>query len=463
MATFVSQWKARSKPLMKTCLLHLGLSSWQWADSDSSGAPVEFSPGTLADQAETIIDGQDHNGQPIVVGLDTSFCLSATVPIASPQMIRRPRAMRYHLEQWIPWSAEEYIVDWAGHRQEAFMVATRHAPLSGLLEKLEQADLPIAAIVPTTLLAYQAIQAAGQLPPEHRFLMQWDGRVELVAVRGGQPYRHSRTAANGLTLLRQLKTEQLAQPAELPLFTSRLDAPLLEALQRASLAPTVLDVAEPLAEAQRGAERILSGKEEPPINLRRDELAGTHQFQATAKEQNRLKWAAWLLVAAAAVALWVLGNRYQQESEQLEGQLATLHESLFPELEPPADVGRAIDQEYRLLVETRTPATELPQSEAVDEVLQHLLGNIPQGLRFRLLEIRLEQQTIFLAGEVRTGADADRIAESLRSAGFEVEPPRIQRLVEKGFSVKLTAKPVPSIMRSAPYTADRRLPGGDRP
>ena len=61
-------------------------------------------------------------------------------------------------------------------------------------------------------------------------------------------------------------------------------------------------------------------------------------------------------------------------------------------------------------------------------------------MRFRLPEIRIEQDRVTLGGEVRSNADADKIATALRTHGFTVNPPRTQRLADKGFGVRLQAR-----------------------
>jgi hypothetical protein len=54
-------------------------------------------------------------------------------------------------------------------------------------------------------------------------------------------------------------------------------------------------------------------------------------------------------------------------------------------------------------------------------------------------EIRIEGGGVYLSGEVRSNADADRIVGALRHLGFEVQPPRTQRLAEQGFTVRVAA------------------------
>jgi hypothetical protein len=58
-----------------------------------------------------------------------------------------------------------------------------------------------------------------------------------------------------------------------------------------------------------------------------------------------------------------------------------------------------------------------------------------------LPEIQIEAEHISLGGEVRSNTDADKIADGLRQGGFTVESPKTQRLADKGFSVRLSARP----------------------
>jgi hypothetical protein len=74
------------------------------------------------------------------------------------------------------------------------------------------------------------------------------------------------------------------------------------------------------------------------------------------------------------------------------------------------------------------------------------LAALPTDVRFRLLEIRFDEEQAYLAGEVRRHGDVDRLASALRAHGFEVASPRTEQLAEEGvgFALSLVATPIPA-------------------
>ena len=65
---------------------------------------------------------------------------------------------------------------------------------------------------------------------------------------------------------------------------------------------------------------------------------------------------------------------------------------------------------------------------------------MPDDLRLSILEVRVDDDRVRLAGRARSHADADRVASSLRGDGrFVVEPPRTETSRQKGVSFTLAA------------------------
>jgi hypothetical protein len=73
-------------------------------------------------------------------------------------------------------------------------------------------------------------------------------------------------------------------------------------------------------------------------------------------------------------------------------------------------------------------------------VLRDLLAGLPAGLRYRLLEARLDGGRFTLEGQVNAHGDADTIAGALRAQrGLTVEPPRTEQLPESATGEKAVA------------------------
>lgn len=417
------------------CLIYLEKDAWRLPGKSA----VEFVPDELVAQAEKIeaaLSEAGNQGKPIVLGLSTDWCLATTLAVASPQILRRPQVMHFQLEESIPWTAEEYVSDFIGHRSQALMVAVRHQLLADFLQALEDAGIFIIAIGPLTLLAIEQ-----HLTPSDPWLLWQDGEfVDLVVMRQGKPFRWERSPATAKDLVRLVRLEALTQASPGPFLTCAMAEDLSQALTDEGVEFEPLESLTQLQAANLTAQSIVTGQQEPHINLRKDELGGREKFSSLGKEVVRLKIAAAVLLLGIGLAFWVRGKHYAEANQQVRTKLTTVYQDLFPEKEVPSRVGAEIDSQFKLLRGTRQPAADLPTPASADLVLQRLLQALPEKLRFRMPEIRVEQNRLYLSGEVRSNTDADQIATALREQGFLVDPPRTQRLAEKGFSVRFSAR-----------------------
>jgi hypothetical protein len=191
---------------------------------------------------------------------------------------------------------------------------------------------------------------------------------------------------------------------------------------------------------RQGAARLATGRDEPSINFRRDELAGEQPSSALHQQLRRLKAAATLTVLLLCGSLWTIGDRYDERAADLREQSADVYVDVFPHEPVPTRIVPAMRKAQMMLQGTRGAAQELPAPPASDLLLQRILAALPNDLRYRVPEIRVEGPGIYVAGEVRSNADADRLTAALRAAGFETDSPRTQRLADQGFSVRIAGK-----------------------
>lgn len=431
-------------PASRSWLLHLERDAWQLTDTsaaEQASVRIMFVPGELSDQAAAIeeaLSEAGYQGEPVILGLDAPWCLTATVDVPSPQMLRKPQVMRYQMEESIPWSAEEYVADFVGHRDQAIMVAVRHEELAELLRALEGLGVQVPIVAPTTWLALEDHLQAKDLPATHVLFWQEDQNMDVFEMRAGKPFKWSRFPAEASEIVQFVRL-QLLSDSVLTVLMRGLSADLLLALKEENPKAVELEDANQQEAAARCCQRIALGLDEPLLNLRRDELGGQKHFQALSKELDRLKVAAAVMLICIGCGLWLRGATYEEASGQLHTELVQVHEGLFPKKPVPNRIGNAISDEYRQLLGTRAPAGELPRPAAADLVLQRVLTALPEEMRFRMPEIQIDRSHLFLSGEVRSNADADSIAAALREHGFTVAPPRTQRLAGKGFAVRLNA------------------------
>lgn len=431
---------------LKSCLLHLGRDSWQiFHDDFDDNELKQFAPSELLDQPKLIAERLTELGwanHPIVIGLSSEWCLAATVSVPSPQLLRKPSAMRYHLEQWIPWTAEEYVCDYIGHQTTAFMVAVRIEPLLGFLQSLEELGLQIVAICPMAILGIaEFVDTQRALPAEASLLWQNGQHVEIFSYQNSKLYSWSRCSSSVDDISRNLKVEAESSGSTKSLVLVDLQPEIVDHLRQQGFEIQTEAEVRLIDTARRMADRIVAGSCEPPFDLRKDELAGVRPTQRLGKEIKRLKLAAAMMLILLTAGLWLRGNGYQESITEVESELATIHAQVFPGKENKGDVRAEIDREFRQLQGTRSVNSGLPDHSDASMVLQRLLTALPADMRYRLPEVQIEEGRISLGGEVRSNTDADKIAGSLRQNGFTVESPKTQRLADNGFSIRLSVRP----------------------
>lgn len=420
-------------------LLLLEPDAWQLVGTMFVSEKTPFAPESLAEQAAPIRQGlydAGWRGEPIVLGLAPALCLTATVPVPAPQLLRKPQAMRYHVEGWLPWSAEEFVSDYVSHKTEAYMAAAPIDLLKPLLDDFDAHDMSVAAIVPAALLALERHAAAGEAPPDHVLLWRHADEVDLFVLKEGRPLHWSQTSDDLLSIAAVVR---LQQPSDWPWFSRGLGP--AELVQLADAGIVVAQLPElPWDEAVRDAALLIAaGEAEPLVNLRRDELAGLRPVHALSWQLTGLKLAAAAAFLAVCAAFWIRGDKLREAAHAKRESLIALYEQTFPQNPVPDRILAAMRREHTLLQAARGPVSELTVGLSGDLILDRAVGALPQDLRFRVPEIRVEGENVYLTGEVRTNADADRIAAELRNAGFNVQPPRTQRLAEQGFNVHWTA------------------------
>jgi hypothetical protein len=98
----------------------------------------------------------------------------------------------------------------------------------------------------------------------------------------------------------------------------------------------------------------------------------------------------------------------------------------------PADVPSRLASEARALRGVSGSDTSAPPSDSPGLLaLRDLITHLPPGVRFRVLDVRLDPGRFTIEGQALSHGDADSIAGALRNnPAFDVEPPRTEQLAE---------------------------------
>ena len=435
------------KTTEKSCLLIVRKRSCVIARSDESSPDeitFDFQDGDMRERIGDIVTALLPTLQPskqIVIGLDGSLCLPTTISAATPQMLRKPRIMHYHLEEWLPWSAEDFVSDFVGHRNSAFAVALETSGIQELAQTLREAGVDIAAMSPLPLLALNGLQDQSRLPKNCLVAWQDGNQIDLMALKDNKPYSWQQVVATEADLLNHLSLSRTELSEEAPVVPIQLAEDMADALTRNEV-PVANDALQRsiLVASMDFSQKIASGNREPSIDLQRDALAGLRRNQRLRFEWTVLGVAVLASACLVSAALWLKAQEIEKAQQVVDAQLKELYREMAPDGPMPSRVSVAINNEHRRLKGSQDTPKEFPEPAVADVVLEKMLKLFPAKLRFRVPEITIDHNRIAIGAEVRSNADADLIASRLRDGGFEIKAPRTRRLTDRGFGARINGE-----------------------
>lgn len=464
-------------------------------------APAEAGLSGRARAAAAKLREWGAEGRSVVLGVPSSWCLSAVISTDALDRTGRRRAMLYRLEEHLPISAEEVTADFVELGDgEALGVCAQTARLRAVVDELEQAGIRVGPICPTALLA---AGRAARMRIDAEAVLLVEGRsgdtalgdaggssseqpvCDLVELRQGRPVRWWWFGHD--TLAARQRIAGLSSSGERALRVALLGA---EGLPRSpepggSATLEVLPIAGVDVDGAAALEsaELLSGRTEAWADLRRESLAAPERWGAYRGALIAVSLAlALLLSCVIAAAQWRIGQhdrlRRQARADQVE-----VYQRVMSEAGPDGRSGARVrtpssEQVLALLTRERRRLAGLSGqgSDAATAALlaapsaltrlTDLLAHLPADLRYRILELSIQPELIRVEGEAMSHAQAERLAVSLRGSGlFTVDSPRTQLLGEGGVSFLFTARPTPGasgIAASGSPANGRTAAGGGR-
>jgi len=399
--------------------------------------------------AEALDQQNPGGGRRLILALPTSWCLSATISIEDLPRRDRRQAMTYRLEEQLPVSAEAIVSDFITLGNAALGVAVETNRLQNLVAALEQEGVDVEAVVPGALLALQGWLESSSADAKTADVISWqhNGGIDLWQLKRDRPVRWHNIAADGdaageasQRLRRQLAWQDLQSRNGaikfLPLgFSDELEntaaehAELIESEQ----SPDSRDT------AARFASRLQAGRVSPWIDLRHGPLQKQSRFTRLRPALDLAIVGLMVLLLAAVLSLEWAGYQYRQVAKQQTEIQQRLFRETFPDQSVPVGVRSRMQSEYRRLrgISGRSSLPDRPEATAI---LAQALGALPETIRFRLLDLSVEEGRLRLEGEARSHGDADQIAAALRDLErFNVPPPRTRALSEEGVAFTIRA------------------------
>lgn len=400
---------------------------------------------------------QGYAGEGITLALPSTWCLAAPVNAANLPRRNRQHTLTYRFEEHLPVPVEEVIADFVGVGDVVLGVAVLLERLAPLVDALEKNDVNVDLISPISMLAIQNLLQQGSTPKSDVVLCWSDQRIELICLNNQRPSQWwSLPADDPQAALLRLNTLILirTQPIQLTLIlgsdmevcshANALKEILTNNVDIRSLTHDTGHDGAWLHLAALGAAAISRMRLPTWIDLRRGSLAPVDAHRPLRAPLLVTSISLVLLLASLSVAWQLRAVQYQQKADEIYSQQQAVFRQVYPGQAVPISVKSRLQAEERQLRGLSGSSAVLPPQPSALLTFAELLRRLPSQLRYRVLEIRIDPQRVYLEGQARAHGDADRIAASLRrSHGFDVESPRTERLAGQGVGFTLSAKTTP--------------------
>jgi type II secretory pathway component PulL len=408
---------------------------------------------TLAGAIAKTFSEQEYDAQPILLAPRSADVLSVTLP---PDSSANRQAMIYELEEFFPIPAEQFVADVAAHERGRFAGVIDTEKFMPLLDELVTQKILVQAIVPLSILIVQYLTHHPMPLDGSICAIVWsygeklafdEEKIELFLVTpDGLPLSWQLLDANPESLRRAIEAEIFTKDVNLsvdPLYLPENLRTLLEKIPRVSVAAEEQkNDEEPdsllLRALAKQSELVLSRKKRPWWNFCRDQLAMRGTDRVLGKSVRMLLWGSVALVAALCLVCFVRMFQYDRLAYQYRQEQEKVFREALPEQTLQTGFRNRLESEYVKMSAQRENTADLPERESVLIPLLNVLQSLPKNVRYRFPEIRIEQNTLRLDGQLQVHGDAELIATALERGGFAVEPPSTQQTGSSGVSVRLS-------------------------
>lgn len=402
------------------------------------------SPQEQATAMASTLDREGYAGGGVLLALPTDWCLSGTITMEGLPRQQRRQAMLYRFEEKLPVAAEEVVADFAVGKGRSLAVCVRLEQVAPIVQALESAGVAIQSICPSALLAVQDRTRNGK----GFNLVLWEcdvAEIELVAVEDGLPIIWHRISACADELRRHASYVASQSSPPLKVLTICANAATTDALNGIQGCEYIPAPSQHLEEvAALAAVRVLNGTLTPTVDLRRDGLASGEPYRRIRKPLIAAFTAGTVLLVCLIGSLLWRAERYAALATQLRQHQETVFKEAFPTAAPPPSIRSRLISEERRLRGVAGASSQLPRQVSAAQLLHDLLAGLPRDLRYRVQDVRLGPEKLFLEGEARSHADVDSIAAALQKDGsFGLDPPRTAQISDGGvtFTINGTYKP----------------------
>lgn len=409
--------------------------------------PREFDSANLKETASGIQEQlQEWNAKkiPLVLAVGGKDCVAVPFVLPSARQARQRQALGYVLEASLPWAAEECVADYDFQGGRALGYALPVEPLKCLLDDLEEKGIRVVSVTPLARLALQSYLKKSS-PPKGKWCTVWGSSesIDLWLLEHRTPLLWRHLPADLESVQREIRQLQLQEQGGTPGTLIGLPPDWGDQLGFSSIhiQAAESETAQTLLESvSQILPKIAAGAEAPAIEFRRDVLSSGGRNQALGTSLRILQVSLLLLFLGIGGSLYRYGEEFNRRRLLAADQQQSLFRQLFPEVPVPVGVRSRLESERAKLAGLSGETDDLPQQISALKLIEKFLKSLPSGLRYRILEIRIEQGKLYLVGQVRDHADADKVAEGLKKSGLNSEAPSTHRLPQQGVEFRISAE-----------------------
>ncbi len=364
-------------------------------------------------------------GEPVLLAVPSGWCAAASIPTDDLPRKDRQAAMAYRLEEKLPIAAEQFSAGFILGGGEALGVCVMLGKARPIVELIEARGVFVRSIIPTALLATQHWVQSDSRTTADVLIWQNNGWCDMFIF---DP-EHSRPVSwsflpddhRGITLHLSMMSIHGREPLDVVLLGDD-SGPTAKKL---SELPTVRDTTSRQEDiylmAARDAGLILNDRSQPWVDLKSSELGAAGRIQQIREPMRAILVATVLMLVCLNAAILWRAHRYQGMAQHYANQQRQLFTDLFPGQKPPHAIDKRLASEYKKISGMRGRSEALPPPPIALSLLHQVLANLPRDIRFRLIEIRIEDDSVYLDGQARSHGDVGSITNAIGAADGTLE------------------------------------------
>ncbi|MDO5554803.1 MAG: hypothetical protein Q4G68_13680 [Planctomycetia bacterium] len=424
---------------------------WRLSEDESvSFTALPMGDATLAQSIANLLREQQYESQPILLAPLQTDVLAVSLP---PGNATARQTMLYELEEYVPIPAERYVADFVLSSEARFAGVIDLDRFLPLLDELATQEILVQAIVPRSILTAQGLtQNAAK---GSQAIIWGDCEEDRTGQNGldlffftadGFPRSWQWLKPTPDTLRRAIEAERTDCEEPISVFAINLPNNLRESLN--AIPQIILSTNSPEGESEgpdllqrafvKQSLAVLMRKTRPWWDFCHDQFAMRGTDRILGRYLRIILWGVVALAAAFCLLFATRGYRYVQLTEQYRQEQEVAFREALPDQKLQTGFRNRLESEYTKMFAQRENTAELPQRESVLIPILQILQSLPQNVRYRFPEIRIEPGTVRLDGQLQVHGDAETLATALEKGGFAVEPPSTQQTGASGVSVRLT-------------------------